>query len=494
MKLKLSWQDINRRKFTRRNILQVSGFSLGSLFLPISNLAATVSDKHEIIILATTDIHAHIWAEFATQGSWLKIMTKVREVRKKHGADRVLLLDCGDTCQGTIVSAMDRGRLSMRMLKESGVDLWVPGNHELDYGVKQFRQYMKVAGDIVICGNLQIDDKFLPSYKIIKKGGLRVAVIGMTSSFLGNWYCGLRKAGVTWEAAVAGLRRVLPKVLRQNPDMMVLAMHQGLKYRDSKGVNEVAKIAELFPEIDLIIGGHTHRNYSGEMVGKRTWYVQAGAYAEKLAMIEVKVKGRGDQGVKIVSQLFDVKNLTEDKVLKKALAADYKKVVKFSKQVICCFDHDLDISNRPGEGCEVSSLVARALCAGSGAKIALHGRHGSFKIKKGAMTEVELLKIMPYENFVVTAELTVAQLRLVVAEQKQWRGSYRYNAILGCDDWEKLRSSQRIKMVCNAYIAAGAGGNFPVVREILRTPQAKMKVHNLRTRDLVRNFLKKKRD
>ena len=63
------------------------------------SLAETVT----VQLLQTTDVHARLEADDTTSGhgGWLRLATLIRRRRRDHGAAKTLLIDCGDTCQGS---------------------------------------------------------------------------------------------------------------------------------------------------------------------------------------------------------------------------------------------------------------------------------------------------------------------------------------------------------------------------------------------------------
>jgi len=161
-------------------------------------------------------------------------------------------------------------------------------------------------------------------------------------------------------------------------------------------------------------------------------------------------------------------------------------------------------AGRPGEDCEIGELLCQAIAQAADADAALHGKLSRVGLPAGAVTEADLFAVVPYENTIGTALLTRAELREILAEQLAKRKSYVYcglwgvEAVLGADGEVKRislpasgRPDGRVKVALNSYTIAGAGGRFPRLRAILRTPQAQLRDSGINSRDAVRDFLKK---
>ena len=197
----------------------------------------------EVVILQTTDIHAHISYAGSKQksGDWLRLATAIKlERRKAGGRSKCLLIDCGDTIQGTLMGALSRGEVSILMLDALQYDAWILGNHELDLGVARLRELTGKCKTPVINGNLRLMEfPKIPPYRLYNKSKAKIAVIGMNASLLDFWLWGKRMRGFEVRKAVPSIEKVFPEVMAHNPDMIIVALHQGLMEHDPRNVNEV---------------------------------------------------------------------------------------------------------------------------------------------------------------------------------------------------------------------------------------------------------------
>ena len=468
------------------------------------------ADVRDIVIMQTTDMHGVFEEEDSPQpGSWLRIATMAKRIRQREEG-KCILIDCGDNAQGTLTTALSQGMAGIVPLKTMAYDVWVPGNHELDYGVERFGELADAANDIVLCGNLYIKGKEpFPAWRLIERNGVKVAVIGMTASYAKNWLLAEEYEKLHVEKAFQTLERILPQVHQAKPDAIVLATHQAwFEGSDTRGVNEISTIAKCFPEIDVILGAHSHRLLPGQRLGRRTWYMQPGCHGEYLGVVRVTVDTERHAVVAVEGNVQAVTaDYAEDEELRNALAeylnaanVERKRLIKGS------LARPVKSYGRPGISCETSELICRALAEATGADIVLHGRLSKKDLPAGHVTAQDLFELVPYENSIVTADVTREELAAIVAEQSRNKTHYSYCGLWGADAkidkngetavitalWKgEWPANGRMKLALNNHTAAGSG-RFTVLRSILDKPECHTTDTKIMTRAAVETYLAKR--
>ena len=469
------------------------------------------SDITEVVILQTTDIHAHLSTKQPTlnRGNWLKLATLIKIEREKAGGiDHCLVIDCGDTIQGTLVGALSKGDISILVLDSLRYDSWILGNHELDFGVPRLKELLTKCQTPVINGNLTLGDTIhIPSYRVYEKSDVTIAVIGMNSRLLHYWAWGNKMQGFDVNKATDAIERVLPEVMAHNPDMIVLALHQGLMEYDKRNVNEVKEIAYRFPQIDLILGGHTHREFAGKKVAN-SWYVQPGSHGEFLAKVIAKVDRDAGRVLDIRSQLLSPANYPLDSACTKLVEPWIAKRDEFAAQPVCHVDTEVTSTGTPGVNCHMSEIICRAIAWKTNLPVVFHGVLSEVSWSANSyVTEERLFDTVPYENGIGKAELAIEELKEIIEEQQRYTGKRSFNGVYGLvvDIDQKtlsvdritipgkshpLHANERIPVAFNSYVIAGAGGRFPTLRTILRRRSARLVDLRLNTRDILREYLK----
>ncbi len=497
------------QEMKRSALVQVVTAWLG-LLLTTGAPAATVT----VQVLATTDLHGMIRHGAAAEdaGGWLRLATVIRRERDAFGSSRTLVVDCGDSLQGSYEALTSRGGVATALLKATPVDVWVPGNHDFDFGTPRLVRFLSGFGDRALAGNLTLPDpaapggrRRLPAWRLFSRNGASVAVIGVTASYLNQWLTGERTSGYTVEKAVATLERILPEVHQAGPDAILLAAHQGWDPEDARGVNEIADIAQRFPEIDLILGGHTHQTVPGRRIGPRTWYVQPGSGADWVGQVRLTVDTASHRVVDITSKLLPAgPEVIPDAAANAAVRDDLDEAARFGREPAGVLATALDAGGMPGETCAMSELLCQALAEAVTADVALHGKLTPAGLPAGPVTAADLFTLIPYENDVVTVEVTAAELAEIVLEQQSQRTGSYYSGLWGLhgriDPGGKtvrftdaagrpVPPDRRLRLVLNSHAAAGSGGRFPRLRGLVHSPGAGMAMTGLDTREALRRFL-----
>ena len=481
------------------------------------------AEEVQIQILHTTDIHSHIAlppntdaASKNSSGAMLQLGSLISVQRENFGKERTLLIDTGDTLQGTLVASLSKGQAGVQALLSMGYDVWVPGNHEFDFGIEHFFQLSEPLRPITLCGNLHpLKVEPYPAWKMFELGGARVAVIGATASYMRHWFIGEIESVCSVEMAAAMLERIMPDILAAKPDMIVLAIHQGiLMGLDVRNVNEIYAIGRKFPEIDLILGGHTHLEFAGRKIGNRSWYVQPGAGAKCFAIVTATIDTEKHETVQIESFLR-YSNLEGTpyyppmyEVVAPWLAEEEQ---KGAEEICPPRRFAVTTEGTPGVSCQMSELIAKAIAEAVGADCALHGTLSAKILEADVPISFrDIYEVIPYENEIVEAWVTSEELAEIALEQWNQNSSYSYSGLYGAmldvfvagkgakktavvagfgEQCAPPEEGRRYKLALNSFTAAGSG-RYPVLRRIMDDPESKMKKTGLAVREVVADYLK----
>ena len=198
-------------------------------------------------------------------GGFSHIATLTRQLRAEFGDGNTLLLDGGDTWQGSGTAYWTRGKDMVGACNLLGVDI-MTGHWEFTYREEEvlanigafngefIAQNVRVSEDALFEGAAAFDEDsghaFKP-YTLREIGGRQIAVIGQAfpytpianpSRFIPNWTFGIRAGDL--QKLVDGIRE------NNSPDAVVLLSHNGMDVD--------IKLASVVSGIDAILGGHTH--------------------------------------------------------------------------------------------------------------------------------------------------------------------------------------------------------------------------------------------
>src|SRR5690625_3210269 len=214
--------------------------------------------KENIHIFYTNDLHSYFdhWPQVV---AFLK--RRRQDVKKRH--ETSWTVDIGDHMDRVHpITEASMGRANVALLNDAQYDMVTIGNNEgITLSHENLSHLYHEASFDVVCSNLNSrrdeHPRWLKRSKIMtSRHGVRVGFIGLTVPF--NPYYHLLDWHV--ERSEETIARELT-LLKGKTDVIVLLSHLGL--------DEDKAIAQAFPEIDVIIGGHTHHLLrTGEVVNE----------------------------------------------------------------------------------------------------------------------------------------------------------------------------------------------------------------------------------
>jgi len=380
----------------------------------------------DLVILHTNDIHAHD-LPFKEKGHLIggvaKIDYLVTSIKKQH--NNVLVVDAGDFFQGTPLFQRYGGEVEIEALNEIGYDVVELGNHEFDRGAKYLANQLQAAKFPVLACNL--DCRQVPSLEHFVKPGLVKEINGEKIAFIGVITPDLEKKAL-------GLDGVKVKA----PDGNWLApVGEEIKHFQNQGINKIIivshcgieldkRLAEAFPAIDLIIGGHSHTRLTQPVWimhpdNTYTAIVQTGCHGRALGDIDLKFDKEGNiLKSETRYRLINItSNMKEDLTLEhylekkeKPLLALRDKIVGFSNDTF--WNH---FATMPGDSA-IGDLICDAIAEAEtvhGVQITFQNRGGiRGKIERGPISEEMVQEILPFGNKIVCATVSGGALLAIL--------------------------------------------------------------------------------
>jgi 5'-nucleotidase len=287
---------MNRRKFIKQSAIATSALSLSTL--PTFGFNQAQATKR-LTILHTNDVHSHV-EPFAADhprnpnmGGVARRATLINQIRAEQ--PNVLLLDAGDSFQGTPYFNYYGGEIEWKLMSMMGYDATTLGNHEFDNGLEGLLNPMKQAKFDIINANYDfkntiLDGKIKP-YKIYEKDNLKIGIFGLGVELQG--LVNKIQYGETVYLNPLEIAQDMTRLLKYDKkcDLIICLSHLGYNYK-----NEPDKISDLIlakktKDIDLIIGGHTHTfldkpTVVKNLVDQDVIVNQVGAYGINLGRID----------------------------------------------------------------------------------------------------------------------------------------------------------------------------------------------------------------
>ena len=490
-------------------------FLLLSLLLPA---APAFARRVELTVIHTTDLHGHVlptrdYNGRDNVGGVLRCATLIGQIRKDH--PNSLLVDCGDLFQGGPESFLTDGRLMIKVCEWLKYDAWCLGNHEFDWGLDKLAALHDSTKLTMLGANIGVRPggvnrlaKVRP-YIIKEVDGVRVAIIGLITPGVPSWSRPSQLGDQTFEKSVDALQRVMPSVRSEKPDIILLATHQGIRPADDHA-NEIRAIANSFPEIQFIIGGHSHRVVEQEFVG-RTLYTQAGYYGIWLGELDIAYDTVTKQVISADAKIHNVDaTVPFEPELEKLCKPELTRAKRYEAEVLGKSDEALTVKTDAHGNSPIQMLLCRAVADAANADIVLHGALSEDPLPAGDITMADVWRVVPYENTIGVIRITPEQIAQILDENGDKTGAVHFMGAYGLHfDWEtgadgkkhavKLRDAddkplharKRFRVALNSYNLASGGTRFPTIRKLADEPESRLEMTGVDTRTALIDYIKK---
>ncbi|MEV7865940.1 5'-nucleotidase C-terminal domain-containing protein [Streptomyces sp. NPDC088124] len=421
--------------------------------------------RYAFTVMGTTDLHGNVfnWDYFTDREfddaahndvGLAKISTLVEQVREEKGRQNTLLIDAGDTIQGTQLAyyyakvdpiTAKRGPVHpvAQAMNAIGYDAAALGNHEFNYGIPVLRKFEEQVRFPLLGANA-LDAKTLkPAFApyVIKKlrtpqgRDVRVAILGLTNPGIAIW----DKANVQGKMTFPGLEeqaaKWVPKLRSMGADVVIVSAHSGSDGSSSWGdqlpyvENAAGLVAERVPGIDAILVGHAHveipeRRVVNQKTGKDVVLSEPLKWGQRLTLFDIEVVwDRGGWTVeKVSSKVLNSNTVAEDKKITGLLADEHRKVVAYVNQVIGTSTAAMSTADAPWRDEPIIDLinhvqtetVKAALAGGEWAALPVLSQASCFSrtagIPAGEVTIRDAAGLYPFENTLEARLVTGAQI------------------------------------------------------------------------------------
>ena len=388
-----------------------------ALLVSVSACHRPADGNYSFHILSSNDVHGNYFDSTYIGGNLKKSLITmdwyVDSVRTAEGKEKVILIDAGDCLQGDNAAYYynyidTTGKhVWTRIVEEMGYDVLVPGNHDIETGHPVYdRVYreLKKAGLPYLAANAFKEgtrDCYFDRYKIIRKNGFKILVLGYTNHKVKEWLREELWKGIEFEDLIPLVQNDVDELSsKYKPDMVIVAAHTGSgrgagKDDDNRGMDLLGSLRG----VDCIITAHDHSPRVETKPG--CCYLNSGSHARYLGHGTVNLEIKNG---KVVSKSYDAKFIPidpkkENAVFRKKFLADFAKAKAFTTRKIGSIAMDLNTVEAYTGPCDYINLLHTICRTSSGADISFAAPLTfKGKIKAGDIIYNDLYTIYPYEN------------------------------------------------------------------------------------------------
>jgi 5'-nucleotidase / UDP-sugar diphosphatase len=215
----------------------------------------------KLTVLHTNDHHGRFWKNSDGEYGMAARKTLIDSVRAevKAAGGHTLLLDGGDVNTGVPESDTQDAEPDFKGMKLLGYDAMTFGNHEFDKPLSVLSKQIGWAGFPMLSANIYKDgQRLFKPYEVFDRGGLKIAVVGLTTDDTAKMVDPVNIAGVEFRKPAREAAALMPE-LKSKAHVVIAATHMGHYTNGARGVNAEGDV-EMAREVkgfDLIVGGHS---------------------------------------------------------------------------------------------------------------------------------------------------------------------------------------------------------------------------------------------
>jgi 2',3'-cyclic-nucleotide 2'-phosphodiesterase (5'-nucleotidase family) len=507
--------QVHAPRFSRRRFLRMLG--QGALLAAAPRML--LADQPELVtvsILHTTDLHGHIlptsdYSGRPDLGGLARCATQVRQWLGENA--NAALIDIGDVYQGTEEGLATHGLAMIRLLNALGYDGWVVGNHDFDWGMNVLGEAMRASAMPVLSANSRMaaSESRLESYFVKEIAGFRIAFVGLTTPGLSSWLPPEDCSGFDVLDPIETLQRILPEVAAQKPDAVLVAGHMGLTRRDDFA-NRVGALTQAFPQLTACVGGHTHQNHPGEIINN-VLYTQADHFGIHAGKLDLTFDRHSRQLVRREAVTVEMNHtIAPDPLVLHLAQPILDNAAAVMAQPMGTLTEPFGAATAFGSPCDLERLIASAMRAalrtrGVEVDVVMHGLfEGAAPWPAGPKTIADAWALLPYENNIVTLELTRDGLLAFVrdlAGPRDVRNAMGVRAMIDpatgqvrevrAADGSPLPDRARYRVALNSYDAQSGGQRLLTVGRLAADPDNRRLWHDVEIRAALVEFFAARR-
>ncbi|MCZ7374400.1 bifunctional metallophosphatase/5'-nucleotidase [Micromonospora sp. WMMC250] len=343
---------------------------------PAQAAGAARSRTWDLTLLGTSDTHGNVYnwdyyrdAEYDDSKQndigVAKLATLINQIRRERRGKATLVLDAGDTIQGTPlatyyakqepITATGEKHPMARAMNVIDYDAVTLGNHEFNYGLPLLDLWIRQLGFPALAANAVNAKTGKPAFLpyVIKKVSLglgaptlRVGILGLTNPGVAIWDKGNVEGRLRFDDMVATAAKWVPVMRARGADLVLISAHGGDSGTSSYGPelpneNPVALIAQQVPGIDAILFGHAHnevveRFVTNERTGTQVLLSEPSKWGQRLTRMDFTLtRERGRWAItKKAATMLNTNTVVEDPKVLAAVRAQHQKTVAYVNQVV----------------------------------------------------------------------------------------------------------------------------------------------------------------
>lgn len=441
----------------------------------VLTVTVTGEDSNFIInIFSLNDFHGAVFADDDEPG--ISKIGKYLIAQKTSFPESTIIISAGDMFQGGAVSSLTRGKVVVEAMNEIGFDALTIGNHEFDWGIDNITRYadkdlsngeaeFPLLGANIFQKSANDLAYWTKPYAVVQRNGIKIGIIGTLGERQTTDILASIVADYEFTSQLEAIRKYTKQLRNEEGcDIVIVSSHD-----NTSSINP--QIASMTGEyyVDAIINGHTHSYYAGEVArasGTPMPYVQSGDNGRYIGKISLFLDPNTKAVIDVSAENINAYNTCqEESSVINAIINNYPQEIAIASEVL----------GNAGETIyreQATSWAATAIKTHGLGEVGVINsggiRSSAFPIyEDSTVTYGNIFKMMPFENRVITLELTGYQLMNLFGSGLRFSSNVdTYNNTI---DDVAIDGIKVYKVVTMDFVFEGYSGYFMQANNVLYT-------------------------
>ena len=394
----------------------------------------TRRESFDLVVAATTDVHGRLigWDYYAgatdSSRGLSRAATIIDSVRVAN-PNRVVLVDGGDLLHGnplTLVAArVDSAKPNpvIAAMNAMRYDAVAVGNHDFGYGLATLGRAIDEASFPFLAANAYLANgpRAYPAYVIVRRGDVRVGLVGATTPGANVWERDNLRGRVVIRDIVPEVKSAVAEARAKGADVVVVTLHSGLAGASgydtaTTGVgseNVAARVAREVPGVDLIVVGHSHQEVPDTVIGD-VRVVQPKNWATSVGVVHLGLERDGARWRVARSEgtTIQARGHSESATVVAAVRRAHDATLGYVDRAIGTTPVAWRADSARVRDTPITDLVLEVERRAANADLASTAVFSlDASLDAGAITEAELSRLYPYDNTLRAVRISGRQLR-----------------------------------------------------------------------------------
>ena len=368
---------------------------------------------------------------FRSNTSLSQVYTYIKQERAKKD-QYIILLDDGDILQGQPVvyyynfEKPNTEHIVAQVMNYMKYDIGTVGNHDIEPGhsvydkIKKEFNFPWLAANAV---NIKTGKPYFPPYKILNKGGIKIAVLGMITPGIPMWLPKNIWSGIDFKDMIKTAKKWV-KIIeeKEKPDILIGLFHSGVVYtygnqnaKTPRNENASELVAKQVPGFDVVFVGHDHHGWNYSVtndLGKRVLILGDINAARTVSVANISISLKNKNKKVITGETIDIRKYKPDEDFLKRFSKSFKEVKKYTDKKLGTFTKTITTRDSFFGDSPFVDLVQKIQLEITGADVSFASPLSfNAEIKRGNVYVRDMFNLYKYENLLYTIKMTGKEIK-----------------------------------------------------------------------------------